>query len=448
MLGDNLRYLFRLYTRPRAAMVSIVDEGSVVLGALGVLGVALLLQVGSTGPALLAAATQRLQPASAAALPAAAARARAADGAAGGDEALDEEDSGEYEPDEPTGAAALALGFVAASGFSTFGKVAALAVLYVPASILVAGLFVRRGSFGVALTRDYGALAACTFFAWTASQLPFAVAGLLVPPQVQLTALGGALPVVVWIVSALAFGGLMVVGFDVALGLDRVQSLATAALASVSLLAQGALGLLASPFALYFAWLYLRGELGDIQSAFGARRRFRRHLEAATINPRDSEAHLQLGLIHVQRRQYDEAIGRFQRTLEIDPDECDAHYQLGRVARLQGRPADAIRHFEAVVSRDPAHAHHEVWREVGGTYLEAGDVEHARPCLERFAEHRAWDPEGMFLLGEARQAAGDADGAREAWERCAESARTAPDYRKGELRQWRRRAEQRLAVRR
>jgi len=437
MLGDNLRFLLRLYVRPRDAMGAIVDGGSVVLGALGVLGVSLLFQLGSSGPALVSAASRVGNPA--------AAEAPVAREPLPGSGYAEDDSWAEEEPAGPGGGAALALGLVATSAFSTFGRVVALAVLYVPAAIAIAGLFARRGSFGVALTRDYGSLAACTFFGWTAAHLPFALAGLAIPLTTQTTALGGWLPLALWLGAALAFGALMLFAYDVALGLELGPAIATALLAPLALLGQGFLSILASPFLLYFAWLYFRGELGDIQSALGARRRFKRHLETATVNPRDAEAHLQLGLIHMQRRQLSEAIARFEQTLEIDPDECDAHYQLGRIARQQGRHADAIRHFEAVVSRDASHSHHEIWREVGATYLEAGDVEHARGCLERFAEKRAWDPEGMFLLGQAREAAGDADGAHEAFERCAESARTAPDYRRGELRRWRKLAEQRLA---
>lgn len=433
MLRDNLAFLLRLYVRPRDAMAAIVDEGSVVLGALGVLGVSLLFQLGSFGPAFVGATARLLHPAS-------------TQGQITDEAGYVEEELGGEETPGPGGTAALALALVTTSVFSTFGKVVALAVLYVPAAIAIAGLLARRGSFGVALTRDYGSLAACTFFGWTAAQLPFAVVGLALPLASQASALGGWLPLLMWLGAALAFGALMVLAFDVALGLELPAGVATALLAPLALLAQGFLGFLASPFLLYFAWLYFRGELGDMQSALGARRRFRRHLETATVNPRDSDAHLQLGLIHMQRRQYHQAVARFERALEIDPDDCDAHFQLGRIARQQGEYADAIRCFEAVVSRDESHAHHEIWREVGATYLEAGDLAHARSSLERFAEKRAWDPEGLYLLGQVREASGDTEGAQDAFERCAESARTAPDYRRGELRRWRTLAEQRLSA--
>ncbi|MFN7928600.1 MAG: hypothetical protein U0Y68_11750 [Blastocatellia bacterium] len=56
-----------------------------------------------------------------------------------------------------------------------------LAVLYVPALILLLVMTERTSSFSVAFRRDYGSLLSCTFFAWAASHLPFALLGLLAP---------------------------------------------------------------------------------------------------------------------------------------------------------------------------------------------------------------------------------------------------------------------------
>jgi len=103
-----------------------------------------------------------------------------------------------------------------------------------------------------------------------------------------------------------------------------------------------------------------------------------------TLNPADASAHYNLGLIHQQRGELDAARERFERAIQIDDDEIDAHYQTGRIALLQRRFVDAVKNFEQVVSRDPAHSQHEIWREVGATYIAAGQFEDARDALERF----------------------------------------------------------------
>ncbi len=106
----------------------------------------------------------------------------------------------------------------------------------------------------------------------------------------------------------------------------------------------------------------------------------------ATVNPADASAHYNLGLIHQQRGELDAARPRFERAIEIDADEVDAHYQLGCIAREQGQLSDAIKHFTEVVERDQTHSLHEIWREIGATYLAAGQFEDSHDALERFCD--------------------------------------------------------------
>lgn len=192
----------------------------------------------------------------------------------------------------------------------------------------------------------------------------------------------------------------MVFALRTVLGASLGSSLATVAVAWISVIFESYLGWLASPFILYLGYIYFRGDVGDIFATFRTRQSYRRYLEAATVNPRDSEAHHQLGLIHQQRRQYTEAIAHFQRAVEIDPGEADAHFQLGRIARAQGRLDDALNHFQAVVAHDPQHAQNEIWREIGETYSAASKLPEARAALERYVDRRSYDPEGLYYLGD------------------------------------------------
>jgi tetratricopeptide (TPR) repeat protein len=419
---DDLARLFGLYFRPRAAMAAIVDEGSLLFGVVAVLLVSVLSQV-PAGVTLWDAATK-----TAAAQP----RTPEADAEAGDVETA---------PSSRVFMPMLAAGSV----FSIALSVAGLALLYVPAVILLMTFFDRRaGSFGVALPRDYGMLAPCALFSWAAAHLLFALVALGLAagrPELAGGFTGFAL---VWLGGGIYFVLLMTLAVRLVYGVSFGRGLAPVVLGAFALPFAGYLTMLASPFVLYWAFIYLRGDISAIQGQMGSRRSFRRHLEAATLNPRDSEAHYQLGLIHQHRRQYPEATLRFEKAIAISVAEIDAHYQLGRIAREQGRHADAIRHFEPVVARDPKHSRHEVWREVGATYVEASDFENARAMLSRYVENRPYDPEGLFLLGLAQKKLGHPEAAREMRERCIEASRTAPDYRKSELRHWRRRAQNEL----
>ena len=441
MLQDNVALLVGLYRRPRAAMSDIMDGASLIFAAVAVLAVSLLTAF-STLATLPAPTTS---PRSRAAGPPPQASPAPSD-------RLDPSGQQVGRPaDEPLaeGEGVSAPGMPPAAGFG-MGSVStpfALGLLYVPAALLLATAFERIGSFGVAFRRDYGSLLACTLMAWAAAHLPVALAGLAAaaswpPPQAVVAGF--------WlrVAGALYFTGLAAVGVRTVLGIRMVSAAAVAVLAWAALLLEPYLIFAASPFVLFWGWQFLSRDIGDVTFSFGARQSFKRHLLAATVNPRDAEAHYQLGLIHQQRGQDDLAAERFRKAAEIDPTEVDALYQLGRLARRQGRHADAIAQFERVVARAPAHAHHEVWREVGGTYLDSGEPGHARWALEKYVEHRPHDPEGLYQLAAALQALGEHEPAQAALVRCVEAADTAPRYRSHEVRRWRKLAAAALAGRR
>lgn len=200
--------------------------------------------------------------------------------------------------------------------------------------------------------------------------------------------------------------------------------------------------ILASPFLLLMLFLLLRGYFGGVMRNHRARESFRQNMEASTLNPADASAHYNLGLIHQTRGELDAARERFERAIKIDDDEIDAHYQLGRIARQQKRLADAVQHFEQVVARNRAHAQHEIWREVGATYIEAGQFGDARDALEQFLENRPSDPEALYLMGRAHAGLGHSREATSAMQACIEAVKTAPAYKYRADKRWLNEAQQ------
>jgi tetratricopeptide (TPR) repeat protein len=403
MLFENVGLFLELYLRPRRAFSGILDQGSILFGAALVVIVSAVMAAGLAVQMMVAPAGALSKPA----------------------------------PPSPYSLVALV------SLTSSLGDVFGLALLYAPFALLALTVFEPVGSFGVAFRRDFGPLLACTFFAWAAARLPFALLSLVLP-LLGLGMRGLAVYLALWAMGGLLFAALMVIALQTTFGARLTSAVAVALLAPVALLLQPFLAFLASPFVLFFGWRYLRGDLGDVTWSFSARQSFKRHLQASTLNPRDASAHYNLGLIHQQRRQNAEAQERFRRAVEIDPSELDAHYQLGRIAREEKRYEDAIRHFEEVVSRDDAHARSEVWREIGSTYLESGSIDHARWALSKYVERRPHDPEGLLRYGEVLLATGDSKGAAEQFRACVEAVDTMPAYRRREVARWKRAARQRL----
>ncbi len=199
---------------------------------------------------------------------------------------------------------------------------------------------------------------------------------------------------------------------------------------------------LASPFLLLMLFLLLRGFISDVTRTQRARESFKRNLEAATLNPADASAHYNLGLIHQQRGENDAARERFERAVQIDEEEIDAHYQLGRIARQQKRLTEAIRHFEMVVVRDSTHAQHEIWREVGATYLAANQFSDAVDALQSFLAQRPSDPEALYLMGRAHAGLGHRREAASSMKACIEAVKTAPAYKYRADKRWLNEAQQ------
>ena len=327
--------------------------------------------------------------------------------------------------------------FISFTPPSFFTAVMGMVVLYIPCLILLVAMSGVNASFSVLLRRDYGPLLTCGLMAWAAAHLPFALAGFALEPLglSEKTALG------LWAGSAICFGLLMALGLRTLFGINYSKGLLLVAIAALSFSVQAKLfatvsPYLFSPFLLFYAFSMFRGDIGDIGFSLRQRQGFRRSMEAATINPRDASAHYQLGLIYQYRRQYGEAIPRFEKAVQIAHDETDAHFQLGRIAREQGRLQDAINYFSIVLEQDEKHSQSEIWREIGATYLAASMFGEAKDALEKFIDRRPYDPEGLYYYGKTLEQLEQRDEAREVFNRCVEAVKTMPSYRYREHRKW------------
>jgi tetratricopeptide (TPR) repeat protein len=369
--------------------------------------------------------------------------------------------------------------------FRGVAPILTIAILVVPVVTLIANLFDRRGSFGIVLQQEYGSLASVCFYVlsgvylvslvgaaflhFTGIQAAYVTSVIQSQDTEQMRAMIQMFPLTpeqvallkqqmrdpVYISNNLFMTvklPLIVIGYVAAVRvLFRVSILRSIAILTLAGIASFPLSLilyplfghiLGSPFLLIFVFLLLRGYFTEIVSTQRARAAFKQNLEAATINPRDSSAHYNLGLIHQQRGELSEARERFQRAIEIDADEVDAHYQLGRIARTQGRLAEAIGHFEQVVQNDQSHAQNEIWREIGSTYIAAGQYEDGREALEKFLARRDNDPEGLYLMGRAHAGLGDNQEAASSMQACIEAVKTAPAYKYRMEKRWLHEAQQ------
>jgi tetratricopeptide (TPR) repeat protein len=373
--------------------------------------------------------------------------------------------------------------------FQAAASLLPIAIVMVPLLTLIANMFERKGSFGVVVRQEYASLASVMFYVLVATNLATILIALFfhfsgiqaafvanmvkqIPQTLDVWRSMGAsvetlarmekdlnnqiamAEAVFFMPKFVLFMVGSVMGLREVFRAPLVRAFAIALLGGgVSLVLSPIwYGLfhtvLASPFLLFMLFFLLRGYFTEIVGNQRARAAFKQNLEAATINPRDSSAHYNLGLIHQNRGELDLARERFQRAIDIDPEELDAHYQLGRIARAQGRLPEAIGHFEQVVQRDQSHAQQEIWREIGSTYIAAGQYSDARDVLERFLDHRPNDPEALYLIGRAHAGLGDNQEAASSMQACIDAVKTAPAYKYRTEKRWLNEAQQFLKGRR
>jgi tetratricopeptide (TPR) repeat protein len=67
---------------------------------------------------------------------------------------------------------------------------------------------------------------------------------------------------------------------------------------------------------------------------------------AASLDPRLSEPHLQLGILYANQRKDSEAIREYQMAIRLQPDLADAHYRLGQAYQRAGQKAKAREEME------------------------------------------------------------------------------------------------------
>jgi hypothetical protein len=159
---------------------------------------------------------------------------------------------------------------------------------------------------------------------------------------------------------------------------------------------------------------------------------FRRHLHTLTLNPRNADAHYQLGLLHFRNANMEAARGYFEQALAIDPQEPEYHYHMGRICEAQEEWPKALVEYETTYRLNPEYGLGDIFREVGKGYLHTGQMDKAIEFLTFFLERRGSDPQGRYWLAVALQRSGRFEEMRAQLNLVLDQARSNPRFfRKG-----------------
>lgn len=195
--------------------------------------------------------------------------------------------------------------------------------------------------------------------------------------------------------------------------------------------------LFALPMLIVFPLLYLAFQRWRyVLTARAGDRNLQQQLRLLTVNPRDADAHYQLGLLYLKRRNLEAAEKSFSDALAIEPGDADYHYYMGRTHELKADWPRALEQYEETYRMEPEYGHGDIFREVGKSYLHAGKLEKAVEFLKYFLENRVSNPEGRYWLAIALQRMGKDDQMRAQLATILEQARSNPRFFRKENREW------------
>ena len=311
-----------------------------------------------------------------------------------------------------------------------------LSLVYVPAIIALSNAFAGDG-LGFTVSRDeYAGHLSALLPLWGALFLVAAPIQWIVPRFVDLPVVSVSAGMLWLVISVLVYTVWAVKE------LNYISAVAAFGVFTLSLLTLPVFFVLtkvlfALPFFLALPLLYIFVQrLRELLATRALIVGFRRHLRTLTLNPRDADAHYQLGMLHFRSGHLDTARGYFEQALRIDPEDPDYHYYMGRIYESGGEWDKATEEYEDTYRRNSEYGLGDIFREVGKGYLHTGRPDKAIEFLQYFLQRRASDPEGRYWLAVAFDRAGHSIEMRTQLNTVLDQARSSPRFFRRKNRPW------------
>jgi tetratricopeptide (TPR) repeat protein len=119
-------------------------------------------------------------------------------------------------------------------------------------------------------------------------------------------------------------------------------------------------------------------------------------------DPRNAEAHIELGFIRFLQGKSDEALSHLTTAIAIEPSNDKAHYKLGVVLREGGRLREAQAELETALKINPSNF--DAHGNLGVIFAEQGKLQLAEEHLRAAIRINPDDPVARSLLSELLQA--------------------------------------------
>jgi len=135
-----------------------------------------------------------------------------------------------------------------------------------------------------------------------------------------------------------------------------------------------------------------------------------------------------LAVIFLEKRRPGRALALVDQALLRDKESNELHFLRGVALLRLKRFEEAVTPLVEVCQRDPKFRYGEAYLRAGDALGGLGRWEDACDALERFTEVNRSSVEGFYKLAMARRAAGDAEGAKKAFDEARQVYRDSPAF--------------------
>lgn len=172
--------------------------------------------------------------------------------------------------------------------------------------------------------------------------------------------------------------------------------------------------------------------------AFFARRRSAvQELEQAVAdNDHDVASHNDLGRLLADAGRFTEATGHMSKAIVRMEESPETNFYYGLCLLRTGSATDGRRFIEQALEINPRYSYGKPQVVLAREALERGDSAAALDWAERAVKLNTSSVEGWVLVGEAQLAAGDAQGAAQAFDRAKSAFADLPHYLKLAEKKW------------
>ena len=132
---------------------------------------------------------------------------------------------------------------------------------------------------------------------------------------------------------------------------------------------------------------------------------------AQTLAPNEPSIHHHLGYAFWKQDQWGAAEAEFEKANHLAPRDPYTLYFLARIAQSTGHLSESIGYYEGILRLGPAI--YDLNQRLGQLYLDSGQFEKARRCIEAALRETPWEGSLYYQLGRIDQKTGHPAAARE-----------------------------------